>query len=450
MKNISQRRPQTRLLGIVDFLNEGIWRIRLQDLSRGKSLIIAHIRVLILAIRGFAEDKCLLRASALTFYTLLSIVPVGALFFGIAKGFGFEKVLQQELYAKFPGQEEVLTRVINFALALLENTKGGLIAGIGLAVLFWSAIKVFSHIEAAFNTIWEISDSRSWGRKFSDYLSLMLISPILVLLSSSTTVFITTQVTQITETVKLLGVISPVILFGLKIFPYVLIWLLFTVLYLFIPNTKVKFKAGLIGGLVAGTLYQLAQLIYINFQFSTTRYNAIYGSFAALPLFLMWVQISWFIVLFGAELSFASQNVNMYLGQTASLRISPRFKKLLTLQIAHLLIKAFAKAEKPLTAVEISRQLKVPLHLVHDILQELVQSGLFSETKTAMAQEFGYQPGLDTSLLTIQYIMEALERNGDDGLPLAKTEELATLTKSLEQFSAAMEKSPGNKLLRDI
>jgi membrane protein len=358
--------------------------------------------------------------------------------------------LQQELYERFPGQEEVLTRVISFALALLEDTKGGVIAGIGLAVLFWSVLRVLSNIEAAFNSIWEVKASRSWGRKFSDYLSLMLISPILVSLSSSTTVFITTQVTQITEAVRLLGVISPLIFFGLKLIPYVLIWLLFTVLYIFIPNTKVNFKAGLIGGLVGGTIYQLAQLIYIDFQVSTTRYNAIYGSFAALPLFLMWLQISWYILLFGAELSYASQNIDRYVGEPENFRVSPRYKKLLTLQIVYLLIKTFSKAEKPFTAAEISRRLKIPFHLVHTILQELVQSGLVSETKTAMAKESGYQPGRDTNLFTIQYILEALERNGDDNIGLVKTDELEILSKSLEQFNAAMAKSPGNKLLLDI
>jgi membrane protein len=278
----------------------------------------------------------------------------------------------------------------------------------------------------------------------------MLISPILVVLSSSTTVFITTQVTRITEKVKLLGIISPLIFFGLKLIPLALIWLLFTGLYLFIPNTKVSFKAGLFGGLVGGIIYQLAQVIYINFQIGAARYNAIYGSFAALPLFLMWVQISWFIVLLGAELSFANQNSDRYVGEPDRLRISPRYKKLLALQIVHLVIKAFSKAEKPLTATEISRRLKIPFHLVLIILQELVQSGLVSETKTAMAKESGYQPGRDTNLLSVQYVIATLERNGDDNLSPAQTEDLAVFAKSFEQFNAAIEKSPANRLLRDI
>ena len=236
------------------FIRTDIWRIRLDELPFGKSFLIKQLRVIILAFRGYDEDRCLLRASSLTFYTLLSIVPVVAMFFGVAKGFGFERRLQKQLFERFPGQEEILSQVINFANSMLEQTRGGLIAGIGLLVL-----------------IWGIKESRSWGRKFSDYLSIMLISPILVLMSSSVTVFITTQVTQITQKVELLGFFSPLIFFMLNFTPYVLIWVLFTILYIIMPNTKVNFRAGLLGGVVAGTLYQIAQGAYISFQIGGFR-----------------------------------------------------------------------------------------------------------------------------------------------------------------------------------
>jgi membrane protein len=391
-----------------------------------------------------------MRASSLTFYTLLSIVPVAAMFFGVAKGFGFEKRLENELFDRFPGQEEVLGQVINFSNSLLEQTRGGLIAGIGLLVLFWSVLKVLGHIEMALNDIWEIKKQRSWGRKFSDYLSIMLISPILVLMSGSVTVFITTHVTQITQKVALLGVLSPLISFLLKFGPYVLIWALFTILYIIMPNTKVNFKAGLLGGVIAGTLYQIAQGAYISFQIGAAKYNAIYGSFAALPLFLMWVQISWWIVLFGAELSFANQNVDTYEYEPDSFKVSSGFKKLLTLQITHLLIKKFANGDKPLTDIQISDQLEMPIRLVHNILFDLVESGLVSETRTKADKEFAYQPARDINKLTIQYVLEALEQSGTDTIPVAKTEGYQALSDALKNFRDAMEGSPANKLLKDI
>jgi membrane protein len=432
------------------FIRVDIWRIRLADLPFGKSFVLRQLRIIILAIRSYDEDRCLLRASSLTFYTLLSIVPILAMFFGVAKGFGFEKRLERELFDKFPGQEEILNQVINFATSLLEQTRGGVIAGIGLLVLFWSVLKVLGHIEMAFNDIWEIKEDRSWGRKFSDYLAIMLLAPILILLSGSATVFITTRVTQITQEVALLGVLSPLISFLLKLIPYVLIWIVFTILYIIMPNTRVSFKAGFLGGVVAGTLYQLAQGLYISFQIGAARYNAIYGSFAALPLFLLWLQISWWIVLFGAELSFANQNVDTYEYEPDSLKISSGFKKLLTLQVVHLLIKKFANGDKPLTDSQISDQLKIPIRLVHHIIFDLVESGLVSEICTTANKEFAYQPARDINQLSIQTVLQALDHKGTENIPVANTAEYQALSDALKEFSKAMESSPANKLLKNI
>ena len=432
------------------FIRVDIWRIRLADLPFGRSFLIKQLRMIILAFRGYDEDRCFLRASSLTFYTLLSIVPVAAMFFGVAKGFGFEKRLEKELFDKFAGQEEVLSQVINFSNSLLEQTKGGLIAGIGLLVLFWSVLKVLGHIEMALNDIWGIKESRSWGRKFSDYLSIMLISPLLVLISGSATVFIKTEVTQITQKVELLGVISPLIFFLLKFAPYVLIWALFTILYIIMPNTKVNFKAGLLGGVVAGTLYQIAQWGYISFQIGAAKYNAIYGSFAALPLLLMWLQISWWIVLFGAELSFANQNVDTYEYEPDCLKVSPGFKKLLALQIARLLIKKFENGDRPLTDSQISAKLEMPIRLVHNLLFDLVESGLVSEIKTKADKKFAYQPARDINKMTIQSVLEALDQMGTDDIPVAKTKDYQALSDALQNFGEAMEKLPANKLLKNI
>ena len=432
------------------FIRDDIWRIRLADLPFGKSFLIKQLRILILAIRGYDEDKCFVRASSLTFYTLLSIVPVAALFFGIAKGFGFERLLERRLYENFRGQEEILEQVINFSNSLLQQTRGGVIAGIGMVVLFWSVLKVLNHIEKSFNDIWQIKKGRSWGRKFSDYLAIMLISPIFIIMSGSLTVFITTQIEHITRQVALLGLFVPLISFMLKFLPYILIWALFTFLYIIMPNTKVNFKAGLVGGVVAGTFYQIAQLAYISFQIGASRYNAVYGSFAALPLFLMWLQISWWIVLFGAELSFANQNVHTYEYEPDSLKVSPGFKKLLTLQIAHLLVKNFEDGDKPLSDSQISTQLQMPIRLIHNILFDLVQAGLVSEILTKVDKKLAYQPARDINKLTIQYVLRALEQSGTDTIPVVRTDDYQALSDALHNFSEAMEKSTANKLLKDI
>ncbi len=435
---------------IINFVKTDIWRIRLKDHSRRKSFLIKQLRVALRALRGFNENKCQLRASALTFYSLLSIVPVMAMAFGVAKGFGFEKLLEKQLLERFAGQGEILMQVINFAHTLLENTKGGMVAGVGVAILFWTVIKVLGNIEGSFNEIWGIREPRKIGRKLSDYLSVLLICPILVIVSSGITVFITTQLQLITERISLLGAISPIIFFTLKLLPYCIIWALFTFIYIFMPNTKVNFKSGLLAGIIAGSIYVIVQWAYVTFQVGVVKFNAIYGSFAALPLFLVWLQMSWLIVFFGAEISFAHQNVEMYEFEPDSLRVSYSFKRLLTLRITHLLIRNFSEANKPFTATGISHSLEIPIRLVREILFELVESDIVSEVKTQEYKETAYQPARDTQTLTIKHIIDALENRGVDNIPITQTEELKRISESLQGLAGAIDKSPANKLLKDI
>ena len=275
----------------IQFLKQDIWRIRASKLSKRTSIWLRSLRIFLLSIKEFSTDKCMLRASALTFYSLLSIVPIFAMAFGVAKGFGVQSLLEQRLLSSFQGQEEAINKVIVFSNTLLENTRGGLLAGIGIALLFWAVIKMLGNIEKSFNDIWGVRHERSMGRKFSDYLSLMLICPILIIMSGSLTVFITTQVTLITEKVALLGYLGPIIFTSLNILSYAVIWILLTFIYSFMPNMKIPLSSALAGGIIAGTLYKFVQFGYIHFQVGVSKYNAIYGSFAALPLFLVWLQM---------------------------------------------------------------------------------------------------------------------------------------------------------------
>ena len=420
---------------IIHFITTDIWRIRLRDISRSKSFFLKQLRIIVLAVRGFDEDRCQLRASALTFYSLLSIVPVIAILFGIAKGFGFQEVLEKDLLEKFSAHEAVLVQAMEFAKSLLETTQGGLIAGIGLVVLFWTVIKVLGSIERSFNNVWGVKKARPWSRKFTDYIAVILIAPILFLLSSSITVFITSQVTFITERFALLGFFSSLIFFLLKLLPYCIVWILFTFIYIFMPNTKVRFTSGLVAGIVAGSIYEMVQWGYITFQVGVAKYNAIYGSFAALPLFLGWLQVSWLVVLFGAEISFSHQNVDTYEFEPDCLHVSVALKKLLSLRIVHLLVKNFSAGKAPLAASAIVHTLEVPIRLVRQMLFELVESGILSEVATQENEEPAYQPGRDSDSLTIQYVIDALEKRGVDTIPTAQTAESKVLSESLQAFN---------------
>lgn len=428
------------------FFQTGLWRLKLDELPVFKAFFIRQARILILAARGFVRDRCTLRASALTLYTLLSIVPVAAMAFGIAKGFGFEKRLQEQILKELPAQQEIALRIIDFAHSMLENTRGGVIAGIGIVFLLWTVIKVLGNIESAFNHIWKVDASRSFIRKISDYLSIMLICPVLVIISSSATVFVTTQIAAITARIDLLGMFSPLIFLVLKLVPYCLIWILLTFVYLLMPNTRVRFVSGLVAGILAGTAYQILQLAYIYFQVGVTRMNAIYGSFAALPLFLIWLQMSWLFVLAGAEIACAHQTVDNYEAEPDFLNISPRLKKLFALQIVHLIIARFARGKPPLTARRIAKALQIPIQQVRQLLFELVDSRILSETGSTPA----FQPAMDINRLTISTIIDALDTRGNNTLRPDQPPELKSISESLQKFDALVAASPDNRLLRDI
>jgi len=434
----------------VKFLTEDIWRISLKEYSRTKSFFIRQLRVIVLAARSFDEDKCSFRASALTFYMLISIVPIVAMMFGIAQGFGMQDTLEKQIRTSLAGQEEIATKLITFSSSLLKNTRGGIIAGIGIIFLLWAVIKVLSHIEKSFNEIWGVTTHRSFGRKFSDYLSFMLVCPILLVIAASATAAVRGGILEMRDAFPILDLIGPVFTVIIKLLPLCTLWLTFTFIFIFMPNTKVKFISGLIAGIVVGTCFQIVQWIYFSLQIGLSKYSAIYGSFAALPLFLFWLQTSWLVILFGGELSFAHQNVETYEFEQDSLSVSYSHKKKLSLLITQLLVNHFCKGQPPLTAADISNQLEIPIRLVRQILSELVDAKIISEVNHSKGKEAGYLPARDVSDITIKYVTDSLEQRGSDKVPVIKSNELEKITNCLNNFGTLIENSPDNISLKNI
>jgi len=435
---------------VLHFIQKDIWRISFKNMPQYQILAIKSLRVLLLAFRGYDEDKVVLRSSALTFYSMISVVPVAAMALGISIIAGIEKNLINYLNEQFAGQQEVLEYIIDFAHSFLENTKGGLIAGIGFIILLWAVMKVFANIESSFNAIWQVRRGRNWFRKFSDYISMLIIAPILLVSSSSASVFISTSLTQIASESAVVGIVSPILFFLIKLIPYVLVWLLLTMIFMVMPNTKVSFKSAFIAGIISGTAFVLIQWGYIHFQVGVSKYNAIYGSFAALPLFLLWLQVSWLIVLFGAEISFAVQNVEKYEFEPDTHNLSPFSWRVLSLTVAHLLVKNFANGQEAMTAREISKRLEIPIRAVKDIIYILMDSGILSEVNTKHEKEKAYQPALDTNILTVSYVLNAIDHRGTDKILAVASTEKEQIIKMLNDFDIAVQNSKGTVLLRDI
>ena len=440
---------QTFAARTIHFLQTEIWRLSKSDLSGPKAVFLKPMRILLLTIQGFVRDNCALRASALTFYSLLSVVPVAAMAFGIAKGFGLDQRLERLLYQRLTGQEEILHKIIGFARSLLDNTKGGVIAGIGVAVLFWSAIKVMSHIESTLNEIWKVK-SRTFIRKFTDYLAIMLISPLLVIISSSLNVYITTQVAAITSRLALLRMASPFIFFVLKLFPYGIVWLLFILIYMVMPNTQVRFKSALIAGIIGGTIFQLGQGIYIHAQVLLAKYNAIYGSFAVLPLFLIWLQLSWMIVLFGAQIAFAHQHVGHHAMMLEHHKSSTEFQKHNALRILHFIVVRFAAGESPPTADDIAASLQLPFAMVTQLLAHLMETGMVAVVSTTQLNGQAFQPARDIQQISVAGVLEAWDKLGDDMLPFASNGTTESIRRTLKALYQEMHQSQANCLVKDL
>jgi membrane protein len=432
---------------VTHFLNYKLWHVRLDKLNKKHSFLYKQLRIFTLAIKGFNEDNCLLKSTALTYYTLFSIVPVIALAFAIAKGFGYQETLQQQILNDFSGQKDVLTQVFVYADKMLDSTKGGVIAGVGIVLLLWTVIKLLSSIENSFNEIWEIKKDRTWIRKITDYLSIMLTAPIFIILSGAITVGIKTRMDNVFSSVS---VLSPLEFVMLKILAFALIWGMFVFLYMVLPNTKVNFRAAAMGGLIATIFFELLEWAYVSSQIGVASYNKIYGSFAALPLFLIWVQYSWFVVLFGAELAFANQNVDHYELENDITNISDRYKRVIALMIANCVVKNFNEGLPALTAMQISKKLDLPVRLTRLIIFEFTETGVFNEVRMPVDKEIGYQPGITDSKLTVKFIIDKLDEKGVNYLPIENGIELKNINRLMDDMNDVLNTSKGNILVKDL
>jgi membrane protein len=435
------------------FFKIGLWEIRLRDCPYPKAFFIKYLRISILAYRGFLKNNCQKNASVLTYYSLLNVVPVVAVAFAVAKGFGLEKMIENQITQfaeKANWQPDITGQIITFSHRLLDQAKGGLIAGVGVVLLFWTVISILGKIEESLNEILEVKKSRTLIRKSSDYLSMMIFAPVLFIISSSVTVLIASQIKAIVDKISLLGVFSPVIFLLLNLLPYASIWALLTLLYLIMPNTKVPIRSGVLGGIAAGTIYQIVQWIYIKFQIGVSSYGALYGSFAALPLFLAWLQMSWMIVLLGAEIVFAHEHYETFGFHPDYEQISVSSRKLLMLRIFHLLVKNFSSGEKPLNAIQIGHTLEIPVRLVRQILHELNEVGLVVETVKGIKSETAFQPGRTIEDITVKYALDLYEGHGTSHMPSVPEGKKEKLSSLMDDLSQALEKSPANVRFKEI
>lgn len=263
---------------------------------------------LYLTVRFFTKKRVMTQASALTYSTLLAIVPILAVVFAIARGFGYNKYIEVWFRELLASQPQVADVIVSFVNSYLIHTKSGIFLGVGLIFMLYTVLMLVNNVEETFNQIWQVNNSRPLIRSFTNYLAMFFLFPIIIVVSTGFSIFMETVADRMDDFVLLEPVIHKLISFS----SYMLMSLLFIVLYVYMPNTKVRFSCAIVPGILAGMAMHILQIVYIHSQIWVTGYNAIYGSFAALPLFMLWVQISWAICLFGAQLTYTNQNLNRF------------------------------------------------------------------------------------------------------------------------------------------
>ena len=400
---------------IILYLRRGMWQTRREEVSPLVFVLLTILRRLVVTVKFFTTRSVTDMASALTYSTLLAIVPILAVVFAIARGFGFSKYIEIWFRDALSSQPQAADTIIGFVNSYLVHTKSGIFLGIGLLFMLFTVLMLISNIEKAFNKIWQVQHPRSLFRTVTDYLAMFFLVPIIIVVTSGVSIVMATFASDIEEYV----VIGPMMRLFISVMPYVLMSAVFVGFYIFMPNTKVNFSAAFFPGILSGVAMQVLQVFYIHSQIFLSSYNAIYGSFAALPLFMLWVQISWSICLFGAELSYTSQNMESFdlLGQMDEL--SYRYRMMLSALLLGKICRRFDEAKPPYTAVELKLETNIPVRIVQQLLFEMQTAGLVTyiagDEKDVDAR---YQPALSLRQLTLGLMIDRLESSGTWNLDL--------------------------------
>lgn len=397
-----------KIINIKNFLKEDIWRITRNDVSKTRFFIYGIIKKLFLTIEAFTTNRITESAAALTYSTLLAIVPITAVVFAVARGFGQSIYIEEWFRGLLESQPQAAEAIIGFVNSYLVHTKSGIFLGVGLLFMLWTVLMLTSRIEKAFNDIWQVKKPRSIFRTITDYLAMFFMVPIIIVVTSGLSIFIATTANSIDE-----EIIAPFVKFLIDIMPYVFMVGVFTVLYVFMPNTKVKVRSAIVPGLIAGIAMQILQIVYIHSQVWVSSYNAIYGSFAALPLFMLWVQISWTICLFGAQFTYANQNLEEYAFMIQAKDISAKHHTMMCALIMSIICKRFKNGEPPATAMRLKKETNIPIRVINEIIYDLMCVNMVSEILTDEKGEIpAYQPAEDISRLTYGALVDRLESKG--------------------------------------
>lgn len=409
---------------LVRFLRHDLWHVQRHNTTALAYSCCSLLKKLLLAVEFFTTRRVIDMAAALTYSTLLALVPILAVVFGVARGFGYNKYIEVWFRELLGSQPQAADAIINFVNSYLVHTKSGVLLGVGLVLMLYTVLMLTLNVEKTFNTIWQVKHRRSLYRAVTDYLAMLLLVPVVIVLVSGLSIA------------------------GARLLPYVLMAVVFMAMYMCVPNTKVRLQVVIVPGILAGVGMQALQLFYIHAQVLLSSYNAIYGSFAALPLFMLWVQLSWTICLFGVQLCYTNQNMDELSFRLQVADISPRYRRLLAIILMSRVCQRFADGKRPYTALDLRRLTNIPIRITQDLLYMLVRAGLLSENSAdGKDQEPTYQPAMTLQKLTVGAMVERLDSMGGWHLDIDLHEQLAQVEWKQylalrEQYLAELRKLP--------
>lgn len=421
-----------------------LWEQNPAELSWLQRIILRQIQAVVLVGRDFSVNQCLLRASALTYYSMLSIVPLLALTFALLKAFGVQNALEPLIMEKLNVGDGEAVRMI---MGYINNTQVGKMGTFGLLFLLVAVISLLTNVEKSFNHIWGVKGVRPLLRRFADYLSVILVGPVLIISAISMTSSLASH--GLVQKLMEMQLVGTAILLLFKVAPFVFMWLAFTVLYVFMSNIKVEWRAAFIGGVVGGTLWQLAQWAYVNFQVGVAKYNAIYGTMAALPVFMVWLYLSWVIVLFGLEVTYAKQNLRTSGRDLRGTEVSRNSYEQVAMALLVTLAGRFSRGEAAMSQEQLAKQLFIPPRLCRSILRLLVTVGFVSE----LCSQFGrcsYQLGRSAENLSLAEILKRMRNQGEEVLHLNPHPPTLVALKACQEMDDMLKEGLQGRTLRDL
>ena len=433
---------------ITEFIRYDMWRLTSTELdSRAKRVGYGFIRTIVLVVRGFGSKNLNDKAKALTYSLIFAIVPILAMIFGVAKGFGVADVIEKQLNASFLGETNMVPTIMAMVDRYLETAQDGLFIGIGLLILLWAVYSFFQSVETAFNQIWNVQKSRSILRQVTTYIAILVLIPVLIVCSAGINIFVHTTVANIGHIEVLHDFFHTS---GAKLLQFVMCWLLFTLMYIAIPNTKVRFKSALIPGILMGTLFQLLQMLSVYLIAMLSRTSIVYGAFATIPILMTWLQYTSLLILMGAEMSYAIQNNEEFEYEHDLNKMSRRYKDFIMVYLLAVIVKRFEADEAPLTAHELAIRDRLPIRLVNQLLSRMVETGILREVYVENEEEKTFQPALDTHKISVGLVFDRIESQGTEEFLKSPSPEMLAFWESylkLKDTYSTMDKIYVNELI---